>query len=337
VADLRYGYDQNTGHLFSYEGVFRYLGKTQSPPASAIHVGDEGMAAQLTGSYLLSGFQGKTFNTWSDGEEAYSVISWWDDGEIKHVKVDPGIITHLIPQCICGPICRDPDKIAQLCHAYPAVTMFACPVVDELAALGAVGRHVRPHRAFIAEPWDDDIEGCENQEFVDKLEGDGLGRMADISHRRMVWNQMQKTVGISPFYGMLLGEGEPYVPYVYLIQSASIDAYFPTEPISLKSYAATSVPVTVTVTPVFAKATDCKLERVQVVTVSDHIRGLPEFMRYFQLFTGKDWIGATEVCHYYDAAGRKNRPVWRYNKAYMVPAEKYVEMAYEFRGILQTK
>ena len=324
-----YGYDGR--HLFLYDGKIHYKGVCYPPPETRL-VGDKEVATQLTGSYFLSGRKEPAFNVWSDGEQAIHVLSRWSNGEVKHTLLkEPGAISHLVPVCVSGPIVRQPDMMRQFCDTFWSASIFACPIVEELAALGVTVDGVEPRRAFVPSPYTDELS-FDSQEYDENLDGDCYGRMAALVRQGMaVDNQIYNGPGAWPFYGSILAnkvDPDIEVP-TFMVKSKSMVKYFPDTVVSAKNYAATTVPVLMRASDEFKKSTGCSKDMVSVVVSSEFIPGSPEFMRFYQLFSGKDWIGLTKA-----VVPFKTMPVFRYNKAYRIPAVDYVEMKNESKEIL---
>ena len=325
---MNYGYDGE--HLFSYDGEFRYLGITPphiSSPLSVLTEGEDKMTARMTGSYFISGQRGPALNIWSDGAGAVISMTYIKNGEVVHGNAGKGGVAHHVPICLSGPVVYDGQKVAQFCEVYAHSSVFACPVVKELAALGMACTGAKTYRAHLADDNLKEYEGLEFQAYDSKLAGDGLGRMASVvASNGFAVNEICLPLGISAFYGRtLFRDADPGRPPSFIVQTKSMDKYFPTVPISLKHYAATSVPVMVDMTNEFRKATGCMEDKVAVLASTDHIRGLPDFMRFYQLMTGRDWLCFSDKLSIMGFGTCKRVPVFRYNKAYMVPIERYFE------------
>ena len=317
-----YGYDGR--HLFCFDEDIRYQGVTGVPPAESRLVGEERMAARFTGSYFLSGRRDPSFNVWADGEATSFVMSFWKDGIIQHGAMsNPGDISYLVPICLNGPIIHQPDMLATFCGAYPSSTVFVCPVDEELAALGALVRDMPPRRVFIAEHNTDELP-YESQAYDPKLEDDCYGRMALLVAQGMpAHNDIYAGSGSTPFYGNTLCNAvNPDIDIpVVMVRSQSMNKYFPETPISAKHFAATSMPVTMKTSNEFRRAANTDAELVSVLVASDFIPGSPEFMRFYQLFSGKKWVSIIP-----SVIPLKTMPLFRYNKSYRVPLKNYMEM-----------
>lgn len=320
---MNYGYDGK--HLFSFDGEFKYLGIAEPPEGVAS--GEDEMAARMTGSYFISGNRAPALNVWSDGEGAVIAMTYVKDGEIVHGNAGDGGVAHHVPICLSGPVVYDGEKVAEFCRVYAHSSVFVCPVVQELAALGMSCRGSKTFRAHMAWENDENYDGLECQEYDPKLDGDGLGRMASVvSTVGFAVNQMMKPIGVSGFYGRtLFRDWDKNRPPCFIVQEHSMDKYFPAEPISSKHYAATSVPVVMDSTPEFQEATKCTENRVAVLSANDFLRGLPDFMRFYQLLSGMDWVSFSDENAVSGFKVCKRVPVFRYNRAYMVPIDRYFE------------
>ena len=279
------------------------------------------MAARLSGSFFLSGRTDPTLNIWTGPEENQTIMSAFIGGQ--HVSSKPVLVPHG-PVCISGHLCSYPDLIAGMCRQVPTSTMYVCPVIDELAAFGAVCFDETPRKIYLSIANKDELE-AEYQEFQPDLDGDGLGRMAGLVAKGLpVWNQMRKPLGVTAFYDrMLVKEVDPGIPCVYIVRLASMDTYFPSEPISARLYAASTVPVAMKVTDEFRAATKCEGETVWVLSATEHVTGLPQFMQFYQLMSGMDWVVSVEPK---SVDPIQNMPVFRHDKGYRVPLEMYQSM-----------
>jgi hypothetical protein len=316
-----YGYDGR--HLFSFDGEFHYEGVAVSPN-HARQVGEKEIAARLAGSYFLSGQRLPAFNVWADGEQAAFVVTYWRDGAIQSRKVaNPGKVPPAVPVCVSGPIVENSEMMAQFCATYPSCSVFACPVVDELAAFGVVAEDQLPRRIFLAKPCEDELP-FSSIAYDDNLEGDAYGRMAaQVKIGRAVHNQMYVGPGASPFHGVLTLAWNPERP-LFMVRANAVTRYFPEAPISAKYHAATTVPIMMPTSEEFREETGCDREKVEVMVESEFIPGVPSFMKFHHVMSGKDWVGLTNA-----VIPLKTMPLFRYNKAYKVPPKDYLEILSE--------
>lgn len=319
------GYDGR--HLFSYDGEFHYQGETKSPPDHVRLVGDKEIAARLAGSYFLSGNSHPAFNVWTDGEEAAFVVTYCRDGKISSRLVkNPGEVPAKVPVCVSGKIVRNPELMAQFCQTYPSSPVFACPVVDELAAFGILAESFTPRRLFFGKPVEDELP-FKHEAYDEKLEGDAYGRMAAaVKSGRAAHNQIYQGLGTWPFYDRILTRGwNPKEQHpTFMVRSNAVVRYFPKAPVSAKYYAGTSVPVLMETSKEFRDTAKCDRERVAVLVASDYFPGTTTFMRFHHVLSGNDWVGLTKA-----VVPLKTMPLFRYNKLYRVPPEDYLRMFHE--------
>lgn len=320
---MYYGYDIKEKYLFSWDGDFRFEGKTDSPPIEATKPVDNNgnrSVSELAGCLFLSGsYRGYFFRVESLDKEVFGLIApghrmlvhgqWNTIPGMKELLLNPSA-----PVCLCGPVVRNPASVAEFCREFSSRSVYVCPLVDELAAFGVLVSQLvlshkeKPRRASLCVPNAEPMPG-DFVEFDSKLEGDGLGRMAHlVGHGTPVLNDMMRCPGISPFYGKVL---TAFDGSHFIVRSDSVQRYFPHEPISAKMYAATSVPVEVKNTDQFREKTGCMTDKVAIVVTSDYIPNLPVFMNFYKVITGRDFVGVMnpENCP-------KNVPVFRYNRGY---------------------
>lgn len=327
-------HDASTGHLFSWDGDFRYEGVVSDPPDECVSLPEDmRIAACLSGGCFLSGWARTViFGIFSDGDSISPSLCFLEGGVDKEASCRfawtpaRGVDAPAdMPVVICGQACADPEKVAELCAKYPGRPIYACSLTDELAAFGALVVAVddkdNPRRAPLCVPRLDDIPGTEGVEFDPKLEGDAEGLMARLVAGGMpVLNEMMSPVGISPYHGRVLTmDGHPEDP-CFIVRSSSVDRLFPSEPVSLKHFAATSVFASVTVTPQFSEVSGVdEGTRVSIFVATDYVPGVSDMMRFYQLVAGRDFIGTSRPEM---VSSVKNMPVFRYNKAYSVPMEE---------------
>ena len=198
--------------------------------------------------------------------------------------------------CFFGYEASNPTIVSEFCKSQTPKNVFVCPLTDELVAFGMVVRKVwgnveiGPRRADLSQPFDEPLD-CACATFDPKLNGDGLGRMAELIGRKKVYvlNQMRIVPGISPFYGSLLGpKGKGYI-----VRSDSVLRYFPHEPLNASLGAATCVPVEMTPTDEFKRLSGDDREKMPVFVSSEHVNGLPTFMRFLKIMSGMDFVGFT--------------------------------------------
>jgi len=307
---VRYGYDQDDGHLFSWDGEFHYLGHRE-PEGEVETVVDRRLAA-LAGCGFLSGFSSPLKCVWLDGSGRQEVVLHLRKG--SGVAVGGGVCVGRA--CMCGPGVFDPARMADECRKLPPETsVYACPLIDELPAFGVLAVALltagleHPRRANLLEPRMDDegVEGMEGREFDLGLGADAIGRMAHlVGCGCPVANEVMRPVGVSPFHGCVLSS-TPIPGCAAVIRSALGFRLAPTMTHAMRT-AATSVPVEVETANKLRMVAETG--RMPVVVASDHILHLPTFMDYLHR-TGK---GASFM---FSSRGTlRDGPVFRYNKGY---------------------
>jgi hypothetical protein len=164
------------------------------------------------------------------------------------------------------------------------------------------------------------VWNADSREFDPKLEGDGMGRMADlVANDLLPVNEYKESIGVSPFYGKTLHrdwqEGS-----LCIVRMVDMDRLFPTVPISAKNYVATSVPVRMETTPQFRAETGYNGEHVDVFASTDYVPDVATFMRFYKTFSGRSFVWASEQ----DRVIQKPIvPVFRNDRAYRVKRENY--------------
>jgi hypothetical protein len=326
---IYHGYDSLTKCLFSWDGDFRYEGKTDSPPIEAtrpVNDDENRSLAELAGCQFLSGsYRGYFFRVESFDKEVVALIapghkqivhgSW---NSFFREDMNKRGMNELwknisISACICGPAVRDPAIVAEFCRRFPAHSVYACPLVDELAAFGTLAGQLmtekkdKPRRTSLCVPNKNVIENRDFQPFDPSLDGDGYGRMAYVVSKGIpAVNEMMTRVGISPFYGKVLSKNDGTV---WIVRAEKAGAYFPHEPPSV-FYAATTVPVRVRNTDKFRERTGWANETVDIVIPSEYIPDLPVFMNFYQVCSGMDFVAVSDKID-------TKMPIFRYDKGYV--------------------
>jgi hypothetical protein len=337
---MNYGYDTESKFLFSFGESFRFEGKVDSPPDSATLVfPDQKKHYEFIGCKFLSGLRKASVVAWSDGAVVSYVVCQYDKNlgykELEKSQTVAEYCAEKTSVSLCGPVCRNPQKVAEFCRRFPITVNYVCPLVDELAAFGALVSDTRgaiPHRAFFGVPNEQAIDS-EFVEFNKTLNADGLGRMAHlISMGIPVMNEMMTAVGISPFFGKMIHDGLRGSD-VYIVRSANVNKLFPKETISVKNYAAIYVPVRVVNTKEFSNLTKCTSPTVDIFVTSEYVPGLPDFMRYYMVMTGHPFVGVAEAgdVQFSD----RMIPVFRFNRGYRVSPDSMGK--YDASRLLQSE
>ena len=216
---------------------------------------------------------------------------------------------------ICSQKALDPVEVAKVCRENPAEEVYALPWVstpEDLEENRNLNKGM-PNRLF---PCTKNTKECggERLDFYERLEDDAYGTMADaLKHGTPVLNEIMECPCESAFYGRVIIP-VPVPGSVFILRCAKMDAYFPTEPVSAKMYAMTTVPVMLSNTDAFRKATGCEDEMVPVMLATDFVPGSVPFMQFYKLFSGRDFVCSVNPLNF-----SGSRPItWRYNRAYKV-------------------
>jgi hypothetical protein len=321
----RYGYDKETGSLFSWDQDFLFDGSGKVAPEGAF-VSEDRIRDEMAGCAFMSGWTGTFVVISSDGEIEHASVFGFSlrKGYWKGLDLDREVWKKMsirTPICVCGSVVLSPEKISSLCARYPNSRMYVCPLVDGLSALGVLVGNLKsmPRRMQIACDNKEPID-VEFKEFDPQLDGDGLGRMADlVTHGLLVVNEMKTVQGVSPFFGKTLHRD--WMPgSQVIVRRVEIDTLFPQVPISAKDYAATSVFVKMKTTDQFKEAAGYNEPFVDVVVSTDYLPEVSTFMRFYKTFSGRGFVFVSEqnlVRH------KEIVPVFRATKAYRVPRDKY--------------
>ena len=337
----RLGYDPDSGHLFRWDGKFHYEGKVTACPSGAL-IAKDSSRCRAVGALFLSGIHDVAVCLDVTG----SIINFWVARygcmELNLLSLDPVKEVLSVPTgisiVICGLICSQPDRLRNLCHAYPAHWLRPVQLIEGLAAFGVLAETLvkegqeQPRQVQLMSPCRDDIEGAEFQEFDPKLEGDGVGRMANlVAKGQPVLNQMWAGPCLTGFYGSIISREGNGVWMTTVEQAAKM---FPVEPPSIKKHVARYVPVQVKATDAFREQTDCEDERVNLLVASGVIPDSTTFLRMFFPYCGKKIVCLLDPK---SSEAPKNLPVYRYNKGWRMDAFRYKEVADGPSGVLRSE
>lgn len=323
----QYGYDTQTGATFSWEAGLQFEGVCPSAPDRAF-ISNDRTYEEMYGVAFLSGLTGMFIIMKPDGETVQvawgrSEGSYYIENEVEMAEFlsCPNSPLRIAPICVYGEDVKSPEKIAELCARFPSSRIFACSLVDELAALGVLVENIRvtPFRSVLAwENWEP-ID-AEFKTFEKNLNGDAMGRMADVvANGLFAVNEVSTTVGLSPFYGKTLHR-DWQEGCQFIIRKDEMDSFFPQEPISAKHYAATSVPVRMETTEQFRTQTGYNGSHADVFVATDWLPDASTFMRFYKTISGRGYVCVSDqgkIRH------RKFVPVFRNDRAYRVLRENY--------------
>jgi hypothetical protein len=234
---------------------------------------------------------------------------------------------------ICGPGVRDARLIADLCSRTRAHSVSVSPLNSYQVPFGhLVGtlygtEEMKPYRTRFCSPWDEEID-AEGQQFDLNLEGDGLGRMAHLVQARTpVVNQMMRLPGNKAFYERILSTGGWWGDPIFLMLPRIALKYFPSEPLSLRNYAATWVPVAFKNTDEFAKESGYGGSWVKVFVASEQTPGLGTFLRFLDSMSRDEFVASSSP---EDVPIPSKIPLFRYSAAYNISADIFKEVVLEY-------
>jgi hypothetical protein len=263
------------------------------------------------------------------------------DGSIKNYKVF-GAILHLADStiedlkpndslAICG-VGANSKMVVDICRRTKARSVSVSPLNKYLAPFGfLVGTltmmgKVKPFMTRFCKPCDKSID-AEGNEFDSTLEGDGLGKMAHLVQARTpVVNQMMTTPEMSVFYGRVLSTGGWWGEPVFLMLPRIALKYFPTEPLSARNYASTWVPVCISNTEEFAKASGFGRSKVNIFVASEITHGLGSFLRFVEMMSKDEFVVSSDPK---DMPIPDRIPIFRHHCVYNINADIFREVVLE--------
>jgi len=311
----------SSGVGFSFDGDFHFHKDGSMLDGNVCGDGAASKASAM-GCYFLSGSRNPMLIVWSDGEAQERFILARVMGRFA-ISRAIGELPDSVG--ICGPVCDMPDKVVKLCRSLSFSNIYVCPLVKGIAAFGLLANEVHEVRnRRIPLFWNNTQElDSECQLFDANLDGDGLGRMANLVAKGIpVLNDMLTTPQVDTFYGRVLSFKE-YEEPIYLLRSSKIREVFQTESIPIRDYVATQVPIELNNTEAFEKETGCVSRKVTVMSSSEYIPGLPEFLRFLSIMGGKEWVISSKANSFEPERGI---PVFRHHGGYRVDKEDYKEI-----------
>lgn len=308
------------GHVVEWDGDFRF----DVDPEGALEVKNV-VPAQAVGAAFLSGCK-SCHAVFVDGSGEEQVF------RVHGAMVVPVSANEVKDRWVlCGPGVRDGRIVADQCSRRPSQTMSVCPIVDDLAAFGYLVGCLyieglsKPRMTRFCEPVGE-LEGEEGLEFTKKLEGDGYGKMAHLVQSGIpVLNQMMSTRGIPAFYGRMISVSKWWGKPIFLMRRLVAKDYFPTEPLSLRDFAAGWVPVSVRNTEEFSKESGFGAEFVDLFVPSEMTPGLGSFLRFLETMGGMNFAVSSDPK--FMEVG-KRIPLFRSSMAYNISKEKFREVVF---------
>ena len=304
-------YDAMTGHSFSWNGEIFYQGKLASAPSDAL-TGEpsDNHLSEMTGCYFLSGLRNTAY-------------VYWSDGKARFVTLVKGTSTTRNPiLCLCGPICAKPDLLMEQFGDLLGTSIYICPLQEELRAFGILAQELikglcKPRKIPLYDKNYDLIPGREHLDFQDNLDGDCIGRLAQVVGSGIpVINEIRKSIGVSPFYGKVLVKNTMTFgkPVSFVISISAVDRYFPKMPITSR-YMAATVSVQVRNTDAFREASGDNSEFVNIHLATDSDPDLRLFLEYLNIFGKQEFAAAYERKTF---PMENKLPVIRYNRGYIM-------------------
>lgn len=286
---MSYGYDKIEKHLFTSELDVRYIGAfdvDELPDILAAVVKKDGKArfyhdeplhaskitTAWTGSAFLAGMPGKVlFNIhYTDGAVAAALsMSGRQEGcQRIHVMLQALGDEHLRAEGVCISGDFRHDDLRDVCVKMPSCPVYVCPLKSELYALGAMvcgTKDLRARRVSFLVENSEPYDASPGPAFDPSLEDDRFGQLARaLCSGGPVRNDMKLGIDCGQFYQSVLVLKPIWRNPVCLMTTRMVMEMFPVEPISLKRYAASTVPVLLKNTESFREASGIESDDVLV-------------------------------------------------------------------------
>jgi hypothetical protein len=223
---------------------------------------------------------------------------------------------------ICGKDACNSVLVASKCRENLCGEVYGLPWVttEEELVRNLLSNGGMPNRFSPCTPNVESLD-AESIDVTDNLPGDVFGKMTwAMKSGNPVLNQAMKCEYDSPLYNrvMSLAHGSSY-----LVAMEDMDRFFPTEPLSAKAYAATTVAVRMRNTDEFAEESGAQTNEVDVVSVSEFLPGSVPLMGFVKVMTGKSVIGLLRP---EEVKPLFMMPLFRHDKIYRLPAKVYTGM-----------
>jgi hypothetical protein len=323
-----YGHDPVKGYLFVWEKEFKFAGRVNPPSGNSFLIQNR-VLDSLRGAYFLSGNRKPVKVIWLSKDGSFPFWCCLGEEGICCAVIDNFVVhpTELI--IVCGPSVADSYLVSVVCNHFPNNPLYVCPVVEELPSFGFLANELikqgkeYPRRISFSNPVTGDIEGSYCYPYEESMENDAFGKMAfSVSKDVVVYNEMFTGLGLSPFYGRGLSNKPISPETVYILNEDIVDDLLPLVPISLKNYAAKTVPVDVVVPDDFRRKTDCQGKRARIFVANDSLFGVGVFMKFYGALTKLGYVCSGEISEGFQGS----LSVYRYNKMYEVSSGYHKEI-----------
>lgn len=318
MIQARYG-----DHAVRFDGEFRFIPASNEPEIQNPVECRVGGAAFLSGST-----EGFVAHVSRNGDcrcfYVHGALIEETDKDITHLTESDRVI-------LCGPVVSDPLAVADWCGRIKARALSVCPLDGPLAAFGYVAGaamltgKARPIATRFCQLTRTKLPGTAI-EYNKDMEGDGFGRMAHLVQTdQVVLNQIMTTPCIGGFYGRVLAAHRWWGEPVFLMLARTALEFFPCEPLSLRNYAATWLPVSVANTKEFATISGYGRSRVKIFVASELTPGLGSFLRFVHVMSGIELVASSSP----DQIPAQAMPVFRGDRAYSVGETGFQEAMHD--------
>lgn len=308
-------------HAVHFDGEFRFLPATDEPEVQ------NPVEGRVCGAAFLSG-SSERIVAHIDGHgdcRCFAVRG----ALVSEVDIELDSLSESTSLTLCGSAVSDPLAIADWCYRTKARAFSVCPLDGPLAAFGQVAGAAmlaglaKPVCTRLCRHNEETVHGSAVPYNPD-MEGDGFGRMAHLVQAdKSVLNQIMTTPCIRGFFDRVLSKrwwGQP----VWLMLARTALKFFPCEPLSLRNYAATWLPVSLANTEEFANASGYGESKVNLFVASEKTPGLGSFLRFLHAMSGIEFVASSDPRQ----VPIQSMPVFRGFEAYSTNATTFQETIY---------
>lgn len=274
------------------------------------------------------------------GQRVASVVHMDENGECEYFNV---MGAQVIPAhghvselelhqqwTLCGPGVGNPRLVSGICLQTKSYNVSVCPLLGPLAAFGyLVGAltlqgKITPRMTRFCEPHKGSLN-AKSKKYDERLDRDGYGRMAHLVQSGFaVVNQIMTTPSIPAFYGRVLSTAKWWGEPIFLMLPDTALKYFPNEPLSVRNYAASWVPVSVDNTSEFSNTSGYGGSVVSIFVASEQTPGLGSFLRFHHMMCKEDFVVSSDPkCV---SPIPESIPLFRWGEAYNIGKQLFREV-----------
>jgi hypothetical protein len=280
----------------------------------------ETASMQAVGAVFLSGWSRAVAVCMSNGEERYFSVSLCLVREINIPVISAGLNVVLF-----GKDTEIPSMVSGFCRRNKFCDAFVCPLTDGLGSFGKLVTGLMfdhkdmPRRDLLYRPNRKAFPGV-GVELDEKLGSDAYGKMAyHLRSGGVAMNQVMSTPCRSFFHNRVLTVGKKWFGNpVFVMKNDAARRFFPHEPISLREFAAITVPVEFSNTAEFSAVSGFAKPKVEVQVTTSSVPGCSVLLDMVRIIGGFQFVCSSDIK---DVSTETTMPVFRFGQVYNMRAK----------------